>query len=430
MLDSVRLLCPLEVMHVEERSRAVLTVGVEGVLDLAVLNSAWSRILDQHPTVASRIVPHGDGYALESLAERPVVVELQSDDDVLTAVASWALPVGAPVARLFAAVDGAAATVGLSVDHVATDAKSALSLFTTLWQHYAAVLAGQPAPPAAKEWPATVSSQLPEVPEETVQALLTQRLERARTRPVPLVPYHAAGADAPPPGQQPVHNTRVTLSPEQTADLAAGARSLDTTVHGVVAAALLLATHDALGGGETRALGCLSSVDLRSRVEPPVPADVMLSYVSPFPDVLDVAGDLDLDGISRLARQVIGHLRDATADGGWAVETALLGHLGEHPELMDTTLFVSNMGRIDGPPSPPGLRLHDAMIIPGREDYFPQFGMGPLFACVTAIDGVFAIDLPYTPVCFAPAQMERVRARTLAALEQVVAAGARATQPA
>jgi hypothetical protein len=432
MPDSVRPLCPVEELHVDERSRAVVTVEVEGDLDLDALTAAWSRTLDTHPTVDSRIVPHGSGSALEPLGpgNRPGLTVLAPEGDAMTAVASAPLPVGDAVARLSAAVRGSAATVGLAVDHVVTDGKSALALTATLWRNYAAVLAGEPARPAAATWPATVSERLPTVPEDAVAALLTERLERARHRPIALLPYTAAGNDAPPAGQQPVHDTRITLSADRTVDLAAGARSLDTSVHGVTAAALLLAVREELDGHDTGALGCLSPVDLRSRVEPPVPADVMLPLVSSFPDVLDVAPREGLEHVGALARRVTKGLRGALSDGGWAVETALLAHLADHPDLLDTTVIVSNMGRVAGPPSPPGLRLHDTRLTAGREDYFPQFGQGPLFTCVTAIDGAFAIEFSYSPVCFAPGQVEQLRARTLATLEQVATAGARAALPA
>jgi hypothetical protein len=425
MPESVRPLCPLEAMHVDERSRAVITVEVDGDLDLAALNAAWSRTLAAHPTVDSRIISHDGGYALEPLgSDQPGVTELAAGGDVVTTVASTALPVGGPVARLFARVRGSAATVGLIVDHVVTDGRSAMALSATLWRHYAEVRAGKPAEPAVTDWPATLSSRLPAVDEVAVAALLAQRLDRAARQPLPLLPYTAAGADAPPAGQQPVHNARFTLTAERTADLAAGARSLGTSVHGVTAAALLLAVRDELGEPTGSTLGCLSPVDLRTRVTPPASVREMLSFVSSFPDVVDMAGSGDAAHVGALGRRITGNLRAGLADGGWARETALLGHLDEHPELLDTTVFVSNVGRLTGPPSPPGLRLHDTRLNAGREDYYPQFGLGPLFACVTAIDGVFAVDLPYSPVCFAPEQMQRLSDRTLATLDQVVAASA------
>jgi hypothetical protein len=432
MPDHVRPLCPVEELHVDERSRAVITTGVDGDLDLEVLSAAWARTLDAHPTADSRIVPHGDGHALEPLgsAGRPGLIELAPEVDALTTIASAPLSVGGPVSQLWAAVRGSAATVGFTADHVVTDGQSALTLASALWRNYAAVLAGEPAAPPAATWPDAVSERLPAVSGEVVQALLAERLERSRSRPVPLLPYAAAGPDAPPAGQQPVHNTRITLSAERTVDLAAGARSLGTSVHGVTSAALLLAVHKELGGNDVTPLGCLSPFDLRSRVEPRVPADVMLSFVSSFPDVLDVGPGEGLEHLAALGRRINEGLRHGLADGGWATETALLAHFAEHPDILDTTVIVSNMGRIDGPVSPPGLRLHDTALTAAREDYFPQFGMGPLFTCVTAVDGAFAIDFPYTPVCFTPSQIDRLRTHTLATLQQVATAGAQTALPA
>ncbi|MBZ4320907.1 phthiocerol/phthiodiolone dimycocerosyl transferase family protein [Streptomyces huiliensis] len=429
MPDSLRPLCPLEELHVGDRSRAVVTVEVEGGLDLDVLAAAWSRTLDAHPTADSRIVPHGGGFALERLgaADRPGLAEPAPGEDVMTEIATSPLPVGGPVARLSTAARGSDTVVGLVVDHVVTDGTSALTLHTELWRHYAAVLAGEPARPAAAAWPATVSERLPAVSGDAVAALLAERLEQARDRPLAQLPYVEAGGDgAPSAGRQPVHNVRVALSADRTGELAAGARTLGTSVHGVTAAALLLAIREELGGSGTAALGCFSPVDLRSRVEPPAAAGVMLPLVSGFPDVVDVAPGEGPEHVGPLARRVTEGLRGALAGDGWAVETALLARLVDHPELLATTVIVSNMGRIAGPVSPPGLRLRDTRLTAGREDYGPGFGQGPLFACVSTVDGAFSLEIPYTPVCSPPAQIERVRARTLATLERIADAGARA----
>lgn len=435
MLSSVRPLSPVERLFVAQRSRAVVTVEVEGALDLDALATAWSRLLDVHPTLRSRIAPLDGGFALKLLDEgsRPGLTRLSPDAQALTTIASAPLPVGGPVAALWVADREQSATVGLTLDHVVTDGHSALALTTALWQAYAAVVAAEPAGPPATAWPAPISDRMPEVSDETVSALLAERVQRARSRPVAALPYTAAltsSDDPPPAGQQPVESARISLSADRTSELAAGARALETSVHGVVAAALMLAVRGEFDGDDARPLGCLSPIDLRSRVEPPVAADVMLAAVSSFPDVLDVAPGTGVAQVGSLARAVTANLRRVATERSWVAETALLAHAAAHPEILATSVIVSNMGRVSGPPAPAGLRLHDVRLLAGREEYFPRAGRGPVFVAVTAVDGRFNLELPYSPACFTRDQVERVRSRTLATLEEVAEVGARLAQPA
>lgn len=408
-----RVLCPVESLYVGQRSRAVLSCVVRGRLDTAALSEAFDLLTSEQPTLRARIVPHGSGHALELLgeAERPRLTVRTAGDEVYDEELNTPLPVGGPLSRaVVASAPGCDRhLVVISVDHTVTDGHSALTLQNTLWDHYRDLVEGRrpsgTSGPVEVVWPRPVSELLPPAPEPETAAYLARRLAETERRPVELVAYDAPGQAAPEGGHR-IEVRRLLLDEDRTARLRDAARRTGTSVHGLVAAAVLTVARARLDGEGHRTLGCLSPVDLRARLDPPVDPGVMVAAVTTHLQTVSVAPDTDP---SALARGIGTGLREAVARGDHLQDMRITPHVPAHPVLQKGTVIVTNMGAVRGPRLPAGLQLDDVRLAPAREQYFPQAGRSPVMACVVTFDGRLGIEFPHHTACFSRPFMRAFR---------------------
>ncbi|MFD9435308.1 protein kinase [Streptomyces sp. NPDC060002] len=432
-----RALCPVETLYVAQRSRAVLSCALHGHLDTGALSAAFDSVTAEHPTLRARISSDDRGHALELLGEdrQPRLTLRTGDDEAYQEELNTPLPVGGPLARavLISAPDGRSHTLVLTIDHTITDGHSALTLHNTVWERYGTLVEGTdvprttpvpgtPAaartpPPEQPDWPVPVSELLPYSDEAETTKYLERRIEEAERHRVELVPY-----DTPrqPPGTVATESARergtadghrievrrLFLDPERTARLRGLARDADVSVHGLVGAALLLAARARLGGEGPRVLGCMSPIDLRSRLAPPLSPAVMVAAVTSHLQSLPVS---EADDPLELAREVGSRLQDSIERGDHFQEMRIMPQVPRHPALQMGTVIVTNMGVVPGPRLPEGLRATDVRLVPAREQYFPQAGRSPLMACVVSLDGRLAVELPHHTACFSPAFMRSLR---------------------
>ncbi|MFE6364410.1 condensation domain-containing protein [Streptomyces sp. NPDC057806] len=408
-----RALCPVETLYVGQRSRAVLSCALRGPVDAAALSAAYDAMTEAHPGLRSRIAQDGTGHVLRLLDEdeRPRLTTRSGDgEEAYAAELNRPLPVGGPLSRavLVSAPDGESHLFVLVIDHTVTDGHSSIALHNALWDRYRALVEGEPAAePAAPgpHWPEPISRLLPPADESDTAKYLDSRLEDARRHPVDLVPYDAATGDGTgPQGRIEVH--RLTLDADLTTRLRRTARDAGVSVHALITAALLTAARRRLDGDGPRTLGCLSPVDLRSRLAPPVPATALVPAVTTHLQTLDVAGDSEP---LELARTVHGRLADFLARGDHFHEMRITPEIPRTPTLQLATVIATNMGVVPGPRLPDGLRAVDVRLVPAREQYFPQAGRSPVMACVVSFEGRLSIELPHFTACFSPAFMRAFR---------------------
>ncbi|MEU1071164.1 MULTISPECIES: condensation domain-containing protein [unclassified Streptomyces] len=405
-----RRLCPVETLYVAQRSRAVLSCTVRGDLDEELLAAAFAAKVAEHPSLRCRIAVEDGVAVLQPLAEHevPRLLVREGGPDSFTEEFNTPLPVGGPLARAVLLRGGDEHTVILSVDHTITDGHSAIALQNALWDTYTRLAGDLPGAAGRynEEWPAPVSELLPAVSATEAEEYLALRVERTRQRPVVCLPYEAVGAQRPP-GEPELGVRRLLLEAEDTERLRRFAKAEGVSVHGLIAAAALTAVRRRLGGEPgTRTLGCMSPVDLRARLDPPLAREVMVPAVTSCLDVLDVAHDADP---LALARRVTENLHTAITRGDHLQELHLLPQVPQHPALLATSVIVTNMGRVPGPATPDGLQVTDVRLAPAREHYFPEAGRGPVMVCVVSFEGRLGIELPYSAGCFTHEQMEELR---------------------
>ena len=142
-----RPLCPVETLYVGQRSRGVVSTAVHGRIDAGALSAAFDAVTREHPSLRSRIVATGAGFALSLLAEaeRPrLIIRTGDRQAAYAAELNTALPVGGPLSRavLVSAPEGDSHLLVVSVDHTVTDGHSALALQNGIWDRYRILVEG------------------------------------------------------------------------------------------------------------------------------------------------------------------------------------------------------------------------------------------------------------------------------------------------
>ncbi|MBN0048531.1 protein kinase [Streptomyces actuosus] len=412
-----RELCPVEGLYVAQRSRAVVSCALDGPVDADVLAAAFDSVTAERPTLLTRIVPATTGHALTLLPERerPKLRVRAGGDEAYAEELNDPLPVGGPLARatLVSAPGGDRHLFVLVVDHVITDGHSAIALLNAMWDRYRDYAdparadlpaTGLPVPEPATDLPAPVSTLLPPADPADVARYLERRIEESGG-PVELLTYDvpAAGDTG---EEQRIEIQRLLLDAEQTGRLRRSARAAGLSVHGLVGAAVLIAARRRLGGTGPRVLRCMSPVDLRSRLAPPLPPEVMVAAVTAHVRAVEVRDDSDPVALARH----VGHgVREFLDRGDHFHEMRIMPDVPRHPTLQLGTVIVTNMGLVPGPRLPDGLRMTDVRLVPAREHYFPQAGRSPLMACVVSFDGRLAVEFPHHTACFSPAFMAELR---------------------
>ncbi|KIE24394.1 polyketide synthetase [Streptomyces sp. MUSC 125] len=403
----------MENLYVAQRSRAVVSCALDGPVDTATLAAAFDSITAEGPTLLTRIVPAGSGHALALLPEddRPRLRTRTGGEEAYTQELNDPLPVGGPLARatLVSTPEGERHLFVLVIDHVITDGHSAIALLNAVWDRYreyaGPARADRTASGPVSALPAPVSTLLPVTDPQVTAGYLQRRIDDTRG-PVELLAYDVPTAGD---GSREPHRIevqRLLLDTGETGRLRRLARTAGVSVHGLVGAAVLIAARSRLDGTGPRALRCLSPVDLRSRLTPPLSPDVMVAAVTAHLSAVEVSDDSDP---LELARQVGLGLRNFLDRGDHFQEMRIMPDAPRYPALQLGTVIVTNMGVVPGPRLPDGLRMTDIRLVPAREHYFPQAGRSPLMACVVSFDGCLAIEFPHHTACFSPAFTAELR---------------------
>ncbi|WP_330327765.1 phthiocerol/phthiodiolone dimycocerosyl transferase family protein [Streptomyces pseudovenezuelae] len=409
-----RALCPVETLYVGQRSRAVLSCTLRGRVDVAALSAAFDATTEANPPLRSRIEQAETGPVLRLLDadERPRLITRTGDEtEAYAAELNRPLPLGGPLSRavLVSAPDGDSHLFVLVIDHTVTDGHSSIAVHNLLWDRYRQLVeggTGEGADPQGPRWPEPVSRLLPAVDDADTAKYLDGRLEEIRRHPVELVPYDAGtgeGADA----DGHIEVRRLTLDADLTSRLRRTARASGVSVHALISATLLVTARRRLpGDGGARTLGCLSPVDLRSRLSPPLPASALVPAVTTHLQTVQVSATSQP---LEVARAVHDRLSDFLSRGDHVHEVRITPEIPRNPALQLATVIATNMGVVPGPRLPSGLRAVDVRLVPGREHYFPQAGRSPVMACVVSFEGRLGIEFPHSTACYSPDFMRAFR---------------------
>jgi hypothetical protein len=389
---------PLNYLELAHLNRVVIMAAeYTGDLDAAALETAFRLLCERHPVLRGRIegVPP-EVFLTVPGDHQPELLVLEDVPGVLSKIAELPWDATKGVADLVRVQGEGHGFVALRTDHSITDANAWLGLFRELLRLFTTVADGRE-PDRADD------VGLPKPPAE----LFHQRLG--------LIPYdrrlfHSA---APPVSTEPAGliSGYLTLTEDETAWLRRSARRYRTTVHGLVAGAILLAQRVLAGGDDAVPMYCVSPVDFRPRVDPPVgeleTTNFMMSYVAE----VDVWPRMSPVLVAQAVKAQLDSLL-AKGDGVRATER-MTDQLGRNLSFA----LISNMGVIDEFPAPDGLSFHDIHILNTVGDtYFPGY-------YVSTYRGRLTVLYVLTNRFFGPEDAEQL---TTELKEQLVIVGASA----
>ncbi|MFF5077627.1 hypothetical protein ACFY36_11285 [Actinoplanes sp. NPDC000266] len=399
-----------ERMYVSEiRTQGLQICVVRGGVDAELLDAAFTAVLAEAPGLRSRLEKDGDDYYLSLLdpSELPRLHVRPNEPGAQVAEYNKPLHLGGPLARAVLLTGADEDVVMFGVDHAICDGRSATAFCSRVWQRYIDIQSGTYSAPGDRrqDWPKPLDDWLPPRTGAELDAYVQERIRRAEGAPVASLPFLGAGS-LPVPPETLMTSRRLRLTEAETTGLLAFAKDAGVSVNGLVAAALLAAVRAGLPGEfDDHRLSSFCTVDLRDQVAPGLSHEAMVPMVSWYRDLLDVPDGADL---VKLGHRFTTGLRAGIERGDAALEMQALDRLLPHPQLWPTSLVLTNVGRIDGPPSPEGLEIVDMTKFPLSSRWDPQRGAGPLLASPATIYGRFSLEMPYSTQCFTTEQMDAI----------------------
>jgi hypothetical protein len=308
--DLVRVLGASEQRFVRAGTYTGRSVTVIGDLDTTALGAAFTALQRAYPVVTCRIGEDGTGrgYLLRR-GEKPVVGMTASlgDPDVVR------IPESIDPAEQLAYLDVVLSERGRSrvtlfAHHSIADAGHCVELLSRLWDYYTDYVESGTTTVVPHDYPQSLEWHVAArgIARSSVSGFedVTRPLAAAVVPPAPAIP-------APPSLVRP---RRIILDEAATARIIGLGRDPGVTVNGLVTAALLraFASEKAEATGDPVPLGCLYPVDLRTRLEPPVPRaeGTNMAGLACFAAEVDLSAD-----ILELAQRISYRLRHDLADG-------------------------------------------------------------------------------------------------------------------
>jgi hypothetical protein len=390
----------LEIAHLSRV--VVMAVAYRGDVDPAALERAFALLCDACPALRARTSGAGTQTVLSVHPEhRPNLVTLSCDvtdtGKVLAELGELPWDPTSSMAELVLIPGEDHGFLALRVDHAIADGGAWLGLFRELLRLLAEIAEG--GTPAC-----VVGDSLPTPPAEIFHSRIGV-IPYDRRLLYSAAPAGPVAADSPG-----VISGYIRLTESETDWLRASARRYGTSVHGLVCGAILAGQRALGGGAEPERMFCVSPVDFRNRLSPPVgdleTTNLMLSYlteveVSPRTSPVTIGAS-----IKKQLDEVL-----STMTGVPGVATPPTGALDHNL----TFALVSNLGVVDPLPEPAGVSITDLHIVNTVEDtMFPGY-------YVYTYGGTLRIVYVLTSRFFSPAMVESL---TMQIREQLLVAGA------
>ncbi|MBF6472156.1 MULTISPECIES: phthiocerol/phthiodiolone dimycocerosyl transferase family protein [Nocardia] len=408
----IRPLAPSEAIFANSEVLVGYSIRVDGRLDLAALSAAFEAVVRSRPILGARLEADGRGghLLLESPDAAAEMTIAEGDPERLLTGAR--LDQRRALGSLCVVRDGAAAGVTLVTHHSVADAYHSLAVFDELWSCYTDLVRGRPPELEPHGFP------------RSVEDLLRERGVR-KTDP-PVMPHRPMGvaqmySGPDDPDYLLPRTARCRLTREQTAALVELGHRENTTINGLASAAIML-TEAELRRLPLTDLAYTYSVDLRTRVTPPIAATEGTNVLG-FANF--VPAPRTGTSLVELARGISDTLR-AGVDTGVVQQTPL--HIPEiaagPPPRAPGIVLATNWGRVRRPRVPDDLRITDFRSImlgkPDKTGHRLQQPSGTII--ISTFDDRLSIEIHHPEET---TDEQRVRVRLLAThLSQFSAAGA------
>jgi ferredoxin len=371
------------------------TATTRGNLDRAVLAEAYAELVAAQPTLGCVIEQDEQGLLLRTIDGDPPVLEVV--DDPLDDVLQTKLPFGGPVARAWLLPGDGGDTVVLLLNHTICDGRSATTLMSTLLRAYTAIATGR-RPDLVRETglPAPVEERLGEpFDDEDIAEFVATTAEKFAGLQPAVMPSLIAFGEAGPDEISGFAVETVSLDTKETARLYEVAKSVGMSVHALLCGAMLAGLSGLLEPDKEQTFVCLSSVNMRPRLRPPLGSQTMILAAAGVQTVIHAKPGADT---LALGHEVYQDVTGAIQRGDLERATQAL------PQLITSTavpisLGVFNVGWLTLPELPDGLELTSLRGLP--------IVAGPTLAAgAVVVRGCLQIEFPYSTAFFSADQMK------------------------
>ncbi|MFJ3197138.1 condensation protein [Streptomyces griseoviridis] len=402
-----RSLAPHEAAIASAGVRLVLHSELEGGLDDAVLARALVQLRKSYPLTAGSIT-HRTGETrphvqVEEPAAGPALGHSSDFDDEISAPLDWEK---GPLLRVSVVRDGRTRVV-MTLPRAFADAMSYQALHQRLWTLYTALATGRPLPAGPVRpvlGPALDDILAARFTPARLRDFVAERARLDTQAPPALLPALASRDGGP--GPDPSFGiTRVEASPRRYERLLSQARTASLSLNSLVSGALLTSLRSLFPTQKepVRVL-CTMAVDMRRRLSPPMPPEILQSAATTTSIRLWIGGDAQPVDVGRdMAAQLRAHLDSGAA----AMELAAFPYMLEQ---RPPSLVITNVGTIVEPPLPPGLRISRVRLAP--------LGRVPMiFAVISRYRGRLTVDLTHSRAWYTETQIKELSGHLAAALE-------------
>ncbi|QLY28169.1 hypothetical protein H0264_22540 [Nocardia huaxiensis] len=374
----IRSLAPSEQIFAMAGAYIGYSVRVRGELDIAALTTAFALLRRRYPVLAAVLEPEGGGHAIVA-RPGPLPGVVVTTGEIGAPMSGVCADQTRALSGLHVALDGERAAVTLFTHHSIADGYHSFALLADLWSLYTDTVGGNPVDAIVWDYPQSLEQMLAErgiVKADNGIAAEPVEQGAAGETPAPVIPGPAV-ADR-------VFTSaaaRFRLSADATAALLAYARSHETTLNGVVSAAIMRVESELRGIAPER-IKYSYPVNLRTRVEPIVPDQAATDPLG-FAEFVPSG---DLTDLAALARAVTDALRKGLDSqeihqAGLSFfdnMSAAIARLMQLPEDERPIAVVStNWGLVPPLRSPAGLEFDDFRSVMNEPPFDPDAPIGP-----------------------------------------------------
>lgn len=344
-----RYLDPFEESYIYDYTADI--ADYEGVIDLDALSQSFKILCGKYPVLRGQIVRETNRYGVYTATSGcPGIIDVSGGEEELRKVAHEIRRKKQDVCRLILVRQEGKGLVALYVNHAIFDYTAFAPVFNDLWNIYTSTVEGTPVTWEAHDFP-------------------TSALSLIRRR------WNQRGSEFSPDTANDAERDVTTysvktlqLSRRATTSVVNTAHAYKTSVHGLIAGAVVTASVT-----DATSICCLSVVDLRKRLEPPVRATETTVLLGIHSAVLEV--DPTSNWIA-IGTQLKKHLEDSLA----ARDISIAGNEVHHDQGAVSTerLVISNWGVLPQLRCPATARIVDRgrEIAEGSETVskFPIYG--------------------------------------------------------
>jgi NRPS condensation-like uncharacterized protein len=387
---------------------------VRGGLDEGALGQAFRTLGECYPLLRGRFVEERGRTLVRAGGAGTAPLRLSRAGDVAREIDQEAGWFDGPLARLALVRGEGQDVVVMTLPRAVVDGMSNLAVHRRLWSLYTDLCEDRQVD-ATPVRPVLAAAIDDEVGRRYSRAELDEYLARQREEdarlPWAALPSPAATAQGPGPDRT-FGFVRAGAGPAQAAALSELARAHAITLNALLCGLFTVGVRAVLepAGGPLPIFFAMA-VDMRRRMSPPIPDDVLLSAASACPTRFD-AVEVTSDPVE-LGRRIQQSLRD---NDSASVSDRELATIPQMLERASPTLAVTNLGRIP-PPRLPGhlqaTRLH--ILAMAR---YPM-----LMTMITGFDGHLNLDIPFSRSWFEDHQIQAIASRTQQLIDALASGG-------